>query len=114
MKQPHIVYVTENSMQQYQLDKECPICLTRLNYQNTHRSCIAIMLHDAATGNEPCATSCHHVMHYGCLRDWLIRNPICPVCRQAQSVNKCRVLRIRNDETVPRIGGGEGWKCECS
>ena len=101
IKKLHIVYVTENSMPQYQLDGDssCPICLSLISYR--HQSDGSIITRDAPSDNEPCATTCHHVMHCGCLRDWLIKNPICPVCRQTQSITACRVLRIRNGETVP-------------
>ena len=101
MKKLQIVYITENSMPQYQLDGDssCTICLSLISYR--HQSDGSIIIRDVPSDNEPCATTCHHVMHCGCLRDWLIRNPICPVCRQTQSITACRVLRIRNGETVP-------------
>ena len=106
IKQPHIVYLTKNSRLQYLLVKgssECPICLTRIDYQN--KSYMAFMSRDAPSDNEPCATSCDHVMHYGCLRDWLNINPTCPVCRQTQRVKVCRVLRIESRGILSRIFG---------
>ena len=106
IKQPHIVYLTKNSTLQDLLvedSSECPICLTRIYYQN--KSYMASMSRDDPSDNEPCATSCDHVMHYGCLRDWLNTNPTCPVCRKRQSVKDCRVLRIENRGILSRIFG---------
>ena len=102
IKQPHIVYLTKNTTLQYLLvedSSECPICLTRIYYQN--KSYMAFMSRDDPSDNEPCATSCDHVMHYGCLREWLNINPTCPVCRKRQSVKDCHVLRI---ETLRVVG----------
>ena len=106
MKQPHIAYVKRNSKPQYLLvrdSSECLICLTRIYYQN--KSYMASMSRDDPSDNEPCATSCDHVMHYGCLRDWLNINPTCPVCRQTQRVKDCHVLRIENRGILSRIFG---------
>ena len=101
-QQPIVYYVTENSIPQYQLDGDspCPICFTVIDYRNTYQSDGAIMSRGKASYMEPCATSCHHVMHYGCLQDWLSRSPFCPVCRQTPRLKDCRVLRIRNDAVV--------------
>eukprot|EP00002_Diphylleia_rotans_P000236 TRINITY_DN10119_c0_g1_i2.p1 TRINITY_DN10119_c0_g1~~TRINITY_DN10119_c0_g1_i2.p1 ORF type:complete len:108 (+),score=6.72 TRINITY_DN10119_c0_g1_i2:158-481(+) len=46
-------------------DPTCVICLT-----------------DYVESVEVVVLSCRHHYHLSCLRDWLIRNPTCPLCKQ--------------------------------
>ena len=74
----------------------CPICLRSIYPPNINRKCNIIEItHDVALDNEPCVTTCNHVMHYKCLREWLSLQQTCPICGSMQLMNRCKVFRCR-------------------
>ena len=74
----------------------CPICLRSIYPANINRKCNIIEItHDVALDNEPCVTTCNHVMHYKCLREWLSLQQTCPICGSMQLMNRCKVFRCR-------------------
>ena len=76
-------------------DGICPICLRSIYQPNINRSNIIEITHEVALDNEPCVTTCNHVMHYKCLREWLNLHQTCPICRSIQLMNRCKVFRCR-------------------
>ena len=55
--------------------------------------------YDNAMDNDPVATSCNHVLHHGCLNEWLKTNPSCPACRNMQSIRQCSILKSLSNAT---------------
>ena len=84
----------------------CPICLRSIYPPNINRSNIIEIPHDVALDKEPCVTTCSHVMHYKCLREWLSLHKTCPICRSMQLMNRCKVFRCRYD-TVGTVVRGD-------
>ena len=76
-------------------DGSCPICLRSIYQPNINRSNIIEITHEVALDNEPCVTTCNHVMHYKCLREWLNLHQTCPICRSIQVMTRCKVFRCR-------------------
>ena len=76
-------------------DGICPICLRSIYPANINKSNIIEITHDVALDDEPCATTCNHVMHYKCLREWLSLQQTCPICGSMQLMNRCKVFRCR-------------------
>ena len=35
-------------------------------------------------------TRCQHVFHYSCIRNWILKDQSCPVCRQVQYIEQLR------------------------
>ena len=86
-----IIYVDNSSKHIHRITDEtmCTICLTPINFQDHDNSCPEF---DTANNDDPCATSCDHVLHYGCLWEWLMANPSCPTCRKS-TIKQCVLLR---------------------
>ena len=87
-----IIYVDDLSKQVHKITDEsmCPICLTIIDFQDHGTNCPEF---DIANNDDPCATTCDHVLHYGCLWEWLMTNPSCPTCRKSQTIKQCVLLR---------------------
>ena len=63
---------------------ECSICLTKVN-------------------KPKCKTSCGHVFHITCLKQWLKSNVTCPLCRKSINNDKEEVLIIIMGAIIERI-----------
>ena len=63
---------------------ECSICLSKVN-------------------KPKCKTSCGHIFHITCLKQWLKSNVTCPNCRKSINNNKEEVLIILIDAIIERI-----------
>ena len=93
LKFPYISSVSELEVDD---GDSCPICLRSIYPANINSKCNIIEItHDVALDNEPCVTTCNHVMHYKCLREWLSLHQTCPICRSMQLMNRCKVFRCR-------------------
>ena len=58
---------------------ECSICLLKIN-------------------KPKCKTSCGHVFHITCLREWLKNNITCPLCRKTINPEKENSITILGEE----------------
>ena len=87
-----VIYVQSTSNPTFILttDSMCSICLTLVCYSGAKNEAPDF---DAASTNDACVTSCDHVMHYGCISEWLVINPTCPTCRRGLTIAMCVLLR---------------------
>ena len=77
-------------------DGICPLCLRSIHPAKVNRKCnLTEITRDVALDNEPCVTTCNHVMHYKCLREWLKLQLTCPICGSMQLMSQCKVFRCR-------------------
>ena len=83
----------------------CLICLAPMFYRDLQTmKCEEFNVYsshpvfDTAKHDDSVVTSCGHVLHYGCLREWLRISPSCPACWNIQSVEQCSILRRRTTE----------------
>ena len=64
---PYYITNSENSE-----NSECSICLEKLD-----SNCVSLY-------------SCEHIYHESCIREWLKKNRICPLCRcSVDDMNEC-------------------------
>ena len=100
-----VIYVSNESKKDYLLneDSTCLICLNQMYYQNQQIELPSEAdmydvpdchpQYDNAMDSDAVATSCDHVLHYGCLHKWLKTKPSCPACRNHQSIKQCSILK---------------------
>ena len=65
-------------------NSECSICLQKSN-------------------KPKCKTSCGHIFHISCLKEWLKTNVTCPLCRKTINNDKEEVLVILVEAIMNRI-----------
>ena len=101
-----VICVNHESISLYKLNEDslCPICCCQLCCQTEHASMASSLL-DTGEDKDACVTICDHVLHYGCLWEWMKRRETCPICRRRQLMSQCSLLRIHviNSDTVSHV-----------
>ena len=95
-----VICVDYKSRSVYKLNDKrlCPICLNEVCCQTQDAGVLSSSL-DTGEDKDACVTICDHVLHYGCLWEWMKRRETCPICRREQQISQCSLLRVHATNT---------------
>ena len=80
----------EKNLQKSNSDNKCSICLDCVVMQSWRG-----VLQPAEL--DTCLTTCQHIFHWNCIKEWLTQDSSCPLCRTDQQVKDLRFIYRAGD-----------------
>ena len=70
-------------LQKHKDDPRCAVCLEGIEMRKRDSKLRPL-------DKDTCVTTCQHMFHYVCIRNWILKDKTCPVCRMYQLIEQLR------------------------